>query len=174
MKFEDALLYKKQVKTLYVNAFPQEERAPISYLYYQVKKGKGHFYAVVDDDQFIGLTFVVQTQDIVSVIFLAIEKDHQRKGYGSRILKELKHKYQSFKIFLTIEVLDPSANNYQQRKKRKAFYQRNGFVSEDYKVQEAGVTYEVLSFGGTVTKQDYQFVMKQFYGRILYKFIVKV
>lgn len=174
MKFEDAFLYKKQIKKLYITAFPQAERAPISYLYYQVKKEKGHFYAVIDHNQFIGLTFIIKNKDIVSVLFLAIEESYRGQGYGSQILETLKQDYQACRLFLTIEVLDRHADNYQQRKKRKEFYQRNGFISEGYKVKEAGVDYEVLSIGGTVTKQDYQFVMKQFYGKILYRFIVKV
>ena len=52
--------------------------------------------------------------------------------------------------------------------KRKAFYLRNGFEDLQYTVREAGVTYEMLSFGGPVSRREYEQVMQVLFGRLLY------
>ncbi len=51
------------------------------------------------------------------------------KGYGSKLLEVLFNSYLEKSITLFIETMDDkSASNYDQRVKRLAFYERNGFV----------------------------------------------
>lgn len=171
IKFVDAALYKKEIKKLYYKAFPKNERAPLFYLYYKGRKGKADFNAVLDDDKFIGITFMTGTEDVVTLMFFAIKESYRGMGYGSHVLKTLQEKYAEKKIFLNIEPLEKTASNYMQRIKRKAFYEKNAFKSTGYTVHEAGVTYETLSFGGHVSKAECQAVNEKFFGKFLYFFI---
>ena len=44
----------------------------------------------------------------------------------------------------------------------------------DYQVREAGVTYEMLTYGEYVTKQEYEEVMTVMYGVPIYKIVKRM
>ena len=83
----------------------------------------------------------------------------------------MRAEYPDQKLFLNIEPLDENAPNYDQRCRRKAFYERNGLSCLDYQVREAGVTYEMMTYGEYVTRDEYEEVMRVMYGSLLYKII---
>ena len=58
LKFVDIDDYRKQVKHLFVTAFPREERPPMWMLTRRCRQGKARFRAVVDSGRFVGLTYV--------------------------------------------------------------------------------------------------------------------
>lgn len=168
LKFLDARSHRQEIRRLYTTAFPRQEQAPLAFLFHRAKRGKADFQAVFDGEIFVGLTLVAGTNDIVTLMFFAIEDAVRGRGYGSRILRAVQQKYHGKRLFLNIEPLDPAAPNYAQRVKRKAFYLRNGFEDLQYTVREAGVTYEMLSFGGPVSRREYEQVMQVLFGRLLY------
>ena len=169
MKLEDARIYKKEIKTIYLSSFPREERAPLWFLFYKAKRDTIHFLAVVEEEKCIGLMYLVQVQDVMTLMYLALHDKVHGKGYGSALLKEVQTRFPDKKIFLNIEVVDKEAINYTQRYKRKAFYLRNQFKELDYQVCEFGVTYEMLSYGGYVSKDEYHKVMKALFGPFLHR-----
>ena len=174
IQFENAGLYKKEIRELFIRAFPREERPPLSFLLRRAKKGKGDFCALVDGGRFVGLTFVTETEHVAALMFFAVEDSVRGKGYGSQVLKALQEKYAGKKIFLTIEPVDEKAANYTQRVKRKAFYVRNGFESMGYTVREAGVIYELLAYGGAVSKEEYRMVTEKLFGKVIYFVISRI
>ena len=107
-------------------------------------------------------------------MFLAIDESARDGGYGSAILKKERAEYPDQKLFLNIEPLDENAPNYDQRCRRKAFYERNGLSCLDYQVREAGVTYEMMTYGEYVTRDEYEEVMTVMYGSLLYKIIKRM
>lgn len=171
LKFVDAAQYKDRIRQLYTMAFPKEERAPLALLYRRAKQARAEFSAVLDSDRLIGLTFLAGTGEIATLMFFAIEEAARGQGYGSQVLRAVQQRCRGKRLFLNIEPLDPKAQNYAQRVKRKAFYLQNGFEDLQYTVREAGVTYEMLSFGGPVDRQAYEQVMQALFGRFLYFFI---
>ena len=54
---------------------------------------------------------------------------------------------------LEIEPVMREAGNYQQRVRRLAFYERNGFTVTNMMTHEADQTYRVLARGGVVAPQ---------------------
>lgn len=174
LEFINAEKYKKQVRQLFISAFPREERPPMWMLIRRCRQGKAQFCAVLDGDRFVGLIYVIGNDRVKTLMFLAIAEDARDGGYGSEILKCVHQKYKNTKMFLNIEPLDKDAPNYDQRCRRKAFYNRNGMDLLDYQVREAGVTYEMLTYGEYVTKQEYEEVMTEMYGSLLYKIIKRM
>lgn len=166
--------YKRQVKDLFVSAFPREERPPFWMMMRRCRQGKAEFCAVTDGDKFVGLTYVIGDSKVKTLMFLAVSDDARGGGYGTRILQAVHSKYGDVKLFLNIEPLDETSPNYEQRCRRKAFYERNGMSLLDYQVREAGVTYEMMTFGEYVTIDEYEDVMKVMYGRLLYKIIKRM
>ena len=93
-----------------------------------------------------------------SLVF-AVAEDLRGKGYGSRILAQLRQTYQT--VVLNVELLDPAAENYPQRKRRFAFYQRNGFVDTCYHVWEVGGKFRVLSTDPQLDVKQYRKIFKK-------------
>lgn len=174
LEFINAEKYKKQVRQLFISAFPREERPPMWMLIRRCRQGKAQFCAVLDGDRFVGLIYVIGNDRVKTLMFLAIAEDARDGGYGSEILRCVHQKYKNTKMFLNIEPLDKDAPNYDQRCRRKEFYNRNGMDLLDYQVREAGVTYEMLTYGEYVTKQEYEEVMTEMYGSLLYKIIKRM
>ena len=78
MQFSDARKYKKQIKRLYRTAFPANERAPLFLLFRRTDNGRDSFWAVVDEEKFVGLVYTISTAKMVYVFFLAVEVFDER------------------------------------------------------------------------------------------------
>lgn len=174
MQFLDARKYKKQIRKLYRSAFPANERAPLFILFKRTDNGRDSFYAVVDSGDFIGLVYTISSPKFVYVFFLAVAEEMRGKGYGSRILAQLKEMHGDKAVCLMIE--DPEENdakNIDERINRLRFYERNGFGRLYIKINEAGVNYELLGTDTSVTQTDFLNMMKDYLGTFLFKIIYR-
>ncbi len=174
MEFINAKSYKKQIKRLYRSAFPREERAPFWLLMKRCDNGRDTFYALIDNNEFIGLVYTIKTEKMVYVFFLAIEENKRGKGYGTEVLRTLRAMYPDRAIALMIE--DPEeqdADNKEERKGRLKFYEQNGFRRLSIKINEAGVGYELLGTDETVTQTDFLMMMKDYVGAFLFKILYR-
>lgn len=174
MKFEDAKKYKKQMKKLYKSAFPLNERAPFPLLMHRCDNGRDNFYAIVDEDNFIGLVYTISREKLVYVFFLAVTEENRSRGYGSEILDKIKEMNPHKAIALVIEdTEDKDADNLEERIRRLGFYERNGFQRLYIKINEAGVIYELLGTDPAITQADFLNLMKDWLGGFLFKFIYR-
>lgn len=155
-----------KIKKLYINAFPKFERLPFWLLVYKSKKKTSDFYAIYDDSQYVGFLFLTYYKDIVYVYYLAIDPSQQSKGYGSKILQYLGDVYKDKRLLLNIEKVDHSADNYEQRLKRKLFYEKNGFQNTEFEIETKDVVYEILYLGDTVYEYEYHTLFESYLGRI--------
>lgn len=128
---------KKEIKKLYVESFPKKERFPFWILRHSIKRGKAVLNAILDDNKFIGMEYIVNCDDAIYLMFFAINKDLRNRKYGSRVLRELSEKYKT--IFLSIE--EPID---ELSKRRKEFYLKNGFFEINKYCLDGGINYEIL------------------------------
>ena len=63
--------------------------------------------------------------------------------------------------------------NYNERIKRLHFYIKNGFKQLNVKVNEAGVDYELLSTGSSVTQKEFLSLMRSYVNWLLYKILYR-
>lgn len=159
---------KEKIKTLYINEFPGYERYPYWFLKYKSGKKNNDFYAIYDDDEYVGLLYLTYYKDIVYIFYLAIDSSKQSKGYWSKILQHLSKEYKDKRLLLNIEKVDKSADNYEQRYKRKKFYQKNGFKNTKFEIEKKDIVYEILFLGEEVYEYEYHAIFKAYLGRILY------
>lgn len=82
----------KKVASLYEAAFPVEERLPLWQLSWNSLKRGQSFLAYFDQGVFIGFTYVICTDNLVYLLFLAVKESKQSQGYGSQILAQVKKK----------------------------------------------------------------------------------
>lgn len=145
-------------KKLYFKAFPAIERKPLAMLRFHQLQGKSQLHLIYESSkkEYVGLVTVVTFQDIVLVDYLAIDEKCRGLGYGSEVLELLDKKYADKRIVLEIEEIDEKAENIEQRKKRKAFYLKNGFEECRTNVYIFGNRFELLSMHGKVSYAEYE------------------
>lgn len=147
--FED---YKK-FKHLYLAAFPRNERAPVKYL---LKHGKeSDLIACYDGETFCGFYSTLTFGDITHIIFLAIVEELRDHGYGSALLELIAERYKGNRIILDMEADVPEAPNYEQRVRRKAFYEKNGYVESGIEYDWRGVPYKILIRDGQISEAEF-------------------
>ncbi|WP_454189961.1 GNAT family N-acetyltransferase [Paenibacillus sp. Marseille-Q7038] len=157
-----------KVKDLYLTQFPKFERFPFGLLIYKSKKKNSDFFAIYDDSEYIGMLYLTYYKDIVYIFYLAMDPSKQSKGYGSSILQHLREIYKDKRLLLNIEKVDSSADNYEQRLKRKRFYEKNGFRNTDFEIAKKDIVYEILYSGKEVYEYEYHALFQAYLGRVLY------
>ena len=134
LQFEN---YKKEIKKIYYTSFPKEERFPFWILKHSIKSGNVVLNSITNNDELIGMSYIVNCDDSSYLMYFAIKKELRNKGYGSSVLKQLKEKYDI--LFLSIEKLNDEFSI-----KRKKFYLKNGFYETGKFYIDANVEYEIL------------------------------
>lgn len=135
----------KKVASLYEAAFPVEERLPLWQLSWNSLKNGQSFLAYFDQEVFIGFTYAICTDNLVYLLFLAVEESKQSQGYGSQILAQVREEAGERPCVLTIEPMDEEdASNRTQRLKRLAFYENNGYQSLNHFYFEGRERYQIL------------------------------
>lgn len=173
LHFESALLHKKEIKRLFLSAFPRNERPPIRLLYRRHRQGRADFRAVLDGERFIGLVLITGCETVKTLMFFAIEEAFRGKGYGSAVLGMVKKEVGSLPFFLCAEPLDDAAENAQERVNRLQFYAHNGLTETGLHVTEAGVEYTVLTPGTPLSYAQYKQAMLPFFGRLRFSRICR-
>lgn len=135
----------KQIKHLYGSAFPKEERMPWPLVRFLILQRDVDVHGYYEAGKFCGFTFSAATEKVLFILFFAVADDCRGQGYGSAILQLLKEEHPDRIIVLNVELLDPEAENYDQRLKRMAFYRKNGFYDTGYDIDEVGGTFRVLA-----------------------------
>ena len=134
----------KLIKDLYRESFPKNERFEFKHLIKSSKRKYNSFFAVYDNNNLIGLTYLTFDKNIVFILYLSVSSKYRDKGYGSQILRALKDGYKNHDFILDIEALKEDAENYEQRLKRVKFYEKNGFYLTNLAMQYKGEEYEYM------------------------------
>ena len=92
---------------------------------------------------------------MIFIMFLAVDESLRTKGYGSAILKEIKNRYPDKKIMVSIEPCNDSAPDIEVRKRRKAFYRKNGYGETGYMIKLSGVVQEIMITNGDFGKKEF-------------------
>ena len=93
INYKDNQVIRKDVSSLYVSAFPREERPPVNMFFASVELDNDDLLAFYDNNKFIGFTNLIFYKDIIYIFFLAVKDEYRNKGYGSKILQYLKESY---------------------------------------------------------------------------------
>ena len=94
-------------------------------------------------------------QDRALLDYYAIAPEKRNYGYGSRGLEALLKKFKNHKYIFEIETQDEKAENAEERKRRKAFYLRNGLQETGLFVNVYDTDFEILTPDGELTFWEY-------------------
>lgn len=161
-----------QIKRIYKNAFPRNERKPFWLIRKKERQGLAEILAVFDDD-FAGLVITLLHADMVLVDYFAIDGSKRGKGLGSCALRLICERYAGKRIVLEIESPDACAPEGDERVRRKNFYLKNGFTDIKIPVSVFGVSMELLTYRCEMTFSEYQSILIHVMGRYSKKFFTR-
>lgn len=159
--------HKNEIKKLYMNSFPKNERFPFWILKHCSKEKNVVFNVILEDNKLIGMEYIINYENISYLMYLAVDKSQRDKGYGSQILKDLNQEYNT--IILSIEKTNKDLKD--DKQKRKDFYLRNGFNETNKFIKDNEVEYEVLC-----TNKEYDItekMLKKRYDKMTNSFMIK-
>ena len=143
---------KQEVKDIYVSSFPKEDRMPFGLMLMMSYLWNSEFLAFYDDDVLCGFVYMATIGRQSYVMFFAVNENIHSKGYGSRILETVQSMHINNKIIISIEPCDESAEDFEQRIRRKNFYLKNGYLETGYFMKIGGKKQEVLIRNGMFSK----------------------
>lgn len=152
----------EQIRCLYESAFPKEEQIPYDDLLRLMSTMGLDFTAYYDEGEFVGFTIVYPRDTFNWFWYFAVREELRGKGYGQQILSLLIEKYKGCSNILDMESPDQECDNAEQRRRRSAFYMRNGFRNTGVGKSFDGVDYVILSKGDKIfTMEDYEEVLAE-------------
>ncbi len=135
--------YYEQVNNIFEKSFPIEERYKT--LNELIKSPNTQLYCLIDNDNVIGFIYLIIYEDMIFILYLAIDNNYRSKGCGSFLLKWCLENYSDKTIYLNIEEVDTHFKDYKTRKKRLDFYHKNGFYLTKYLSEEEKIKFNILS-----------------------------
>lgn len=161
---DDGAEFKEQVYALYEEAFPPEEKKPVPLMEMLAEKGQMELLAVVEEGRFTGLAFNMMNGGTALLDYFAVSPEIRNGGFGSRSLALLLERFRDRKYIFEIEMQDEAADNAEDRKRRKAFYLRNGLKETGLFVHVYGTDFELLTPDGSLTYEEYTGFLGQILG----------
>lgn len=152
-----------RLRQLYESAFPVEEQIPWDDLMQLVEAMPLDFTAYyAGDGSLQGLTIVYPRRSFNWFWYFAVPEGLRGRGIGQRILSRLMDRYSGSPCILDMESPEQACDNTEQRRRRHAFYLRNGFRDTGVGRSFGGVDYTIMMMGaGTFTMQDYDTVLAE-------------
>ena len=157
----------QKIKQLYETAFPKDEQIPWDDLMRLVEEMSLDFTAYYEGEEFIGFTIVYPRKSFNWFWYFAVREELRGKGYGQQILTQLIERYKGQPFVLDMESTTQVCDNLAQRKRRQAFYLRNGFRDTHvYRTYNDIIMTIMMKGEGTFTIQDWDDItneLKQFW-----------
>ena len=148
-----------ELRRLYETAFPEQEQIPYDELIHLLDLMDIDYTAYYEGEMLVGLTMVLRLPQYNWGWYFAVREELRGKGYGQTILTSVLDKYRDRKPFvIDIESpLQPDSPNPEQRKRRHAFYLRNGLKDTGADRTYNGITFTIMSSSDApFTQQDYE------------------
>lgn len=131
---------------LYLSAFPSSERKPFSVIANMYRKGTADVWCLEKRGVLLGFASTVNSEELILLDYLAVDKKHRGEGIGSQALSELRSIYLGKGVFAEIESTREPALNREERLKRKQFYLNCGMVPLNVTAVVFGVKMELLGW----------------------------
>lgn len=161
-----------KVERLNIEAFPEEERVPLSEYLRYTDNDDSNFFAFYNEEEFVGFAFSIYNQKVFYVSFFAIMPHLRSHGYGQEIIEKLVEFYQRTMI-LEVERLDEECDNLEQRQSRMDFYKRNGFKTANAFLEYEGLSFEILYRGDHFDEEAYRDIFRKLQEENYFDFRIK-
>jgi len=152
----------EQIMHLYQTAFPEDEQIPWDDLVRLIGEMILDFTAYYDEDGFVGFTIVYPRPSFNWYWYFAVRPELRGQGLGQQILTALMEKYKGQSCVLDMESPRQECDNIIQRRRRHAFYLRNGFRDTHVYRCWDDLEMTIMMMGsGTFTLQDWDDIVAE-------------
>ena len=139
---------------LYYEAFPEYERIPLEELYEFRAEDKVDISLLDDNGKPVGLIIMYYSDGIPLLSYYAVDHRMRGGGYGTRGIEAIAQVYPG--VIIEIEsTYEEDAEDIETRRRRKIFYERNGFVDTPFLVNYFGIEMELMTTAEDFTLDDY-------------------
>lgn len=139
---------------LYERAFPAKERWGMD-MVLKDTTGISELYSFMEGEAFLGFVIMLNYGALTHIIYFAVDDRQRSRGIGSEALRQIRALKPEQTILVDIEREVPEADNNDQRRRRKAFYERNGYEEAKVYYSWNGENYEIMILGGKITSREY-------------------
>ncbi len=161
--------FKNIVYPEYLKLFPKEERKSLEEIEKNYDKGIAKFIKIKHNDEFVGFLMLntIRESKYIQLDYFAILPKYQSKGYGSKVIKELKNKCKDYVgIIIEVETLG-LGKDYEENKiraKRVAFYERLGFTKLNYELKWFNkVVFSLYILNNSINKESDSEILKNMF-----------
>lgn len=152
----------EQIRLLYESAFPKEEQIPWDDLMRLIGEMNLDFTAYYEGEDFIGFTIIYPRPSFNWYWYFAVRDELRNKGYGQEILSMVKERYKGQTSVFDMESPRQECDNIEQRKRRHAFYLRNGFRDTNVYRRFDTVEMTIMMMGeGSFTIDDWNTITNE-------------
>lgn len=161
----------EQIRQLYEAAFPANEKKPFHLILEKRAIGLVEIFTIEDEKKrFRGLIITILHKDMVLIDYFAIDEAYREIGIGSDVLRLFTSKYAQKRVFLEIEsTISEQVEDYEIKKRRKGFYERNGLAPMNYLINLFDVEMEIMTFKCEVSFEEYHEMLVYVYGKKMHK-----
>ena len=137
-------------ESLIKDLFPADEQEPMDYLLKLAENPMVNFWAYYDEDVFCGMTYVVESEDLLFGLYLAVPGQFQSKGYGTAIINDAREHLNGKDYVIHVEDPNQECDNQEQRRRRISLYERLGFRDTGWRINGDVTVFWLMS-----TKPDF-------------------
>ena len=152
----------EKVEELIKDLFPPEEQEPIDRLLKMAEDPMVHFWAYYDEDVFCGMTYVVESEDTLFGLYLAIPREFQSKGYGSYIMQHTFEYFGGKPMVIHVESPDQDVPNKEQRCRRIKLYKKIGYMDTGYRIDGGDTVFWLMSTNENFKIEHYMKLMHDY------------
>jgi GNAT superfamily N-acetyltransferase len=152
-----------RIYRLYRRAFPREERKPFGIICRMHRAGRTDVWILRQGGCFAGFASTVNGDGVILLDYLAVPERLRGQGAGSAALATLCRAYPGQGLFVEIESPFTDADNRAERLRRRAFYERSGFLPARTMADVFGVPMELLCHGCTLDFAAYHHFYRTYY-----------
>ncbi len=145
----------EQVRSLQKEAFPPNESYDMDHILTLAESEHIEYMSFWEDEVLCGVLFYNVGKTMVYLFYLAVNRELRSKGYGRKLLAWLKKNYPDKSIAGNIEPTGFHADNEEQRVRRLAFYERNGFHRVSCRLSDDSGLYDIISTGEEFAEDEY-------------------
>ena len=153
---------KEKLYALNDEAFPKEERIPSDKMLGLLRELDCDAWAFYDGE-FVGFAILLSddTLKMAYLSYFTIDGAYRSRGYGAAALQKLAQIYDGYQIVLDMERMDENSGNYDQRLRRLAFYERNGFRRAKVGFQYFKMDLEIMCRPGNFREPDFRKLIRR-------------
>lgn len=138
------LQYFRNIKKIYENSFPKEERFPIIILLLNIIRKNSELFVELVDEKVISFIYIIKYRNERFILYLAVDKEKRNNGFGGYLLNWYMNNHKNSNIYLNIDEVDGRYDDNIVRNKRLNFYLSKGFFLTEYLSIEKSGNYNIL------------------------------